>query len=69
MTKNELKKLRHVATEAQVRVIERELMEIQGTCYVPSDPEYQRINRALDALFAMRDATYELLRIYGLHHL
>ena len=69
MTKNELKKLRHVATETQVRVIERELMEIQSNCYVPSDPEYQRINRALDALFAMRDATYELLRIYGLHHL
>lgn len=69
MTKNELKKLRHVATEAQVRVIERELMETQSTCYVPSDPEYQRMNKALDALFAMRDATYELLRIYGLHHL
>lgn len=69
MTKNELKKLRHVVTEAQVRVIERELMEIQGTYYIPSDPEYQRINRALDTLFAMRDATYELLRIHGLHHL
>lgn len=69
MTKNELKKLRHVATEAQVRVIERELMEVRDICYVPSDPEYQRINKALDALFAMRDATYELLRIYGLHHL
>ena len=69
MTKNELKKLRHVATETQVRMIERELMELRDTCYVPSDPEYQRINRALDALFAMRDATYELLRIHGLHHL
>ena len=37
MTKNELKKLRHVATEAQVRMIERELMELRDI-YAQSVP-------------------------------
>lgn len=44
MTKNEAKRLQHVATSARFKIIERELFECLS-CYVSGDPEYKRIER------------------------